>query len=327
MATPPIYYSDESVTLYQGDCRTVVPDLPRGPKVFVTSPPYGVGKEYERDVSELEWEYLVRSTIAACAQSMSGGDFLALNLPDRLVFDEWLGMRPAAPLIWRDLAQYGLFFYDRRTWHKPPCWSSSQWHSASVKAVSETEDIFMLRKKGLSLDESRVLWAIREGLHASRSGAHGLAEHAGVTKRMVDFWTQPTTGGQVPSPKQWKLIREFLDLDPTLDETVARCHRKTRARLTEREWTDWGSRQVWKIGNVGSDDGHPAAFPEELARRCIRLLSDKDATVVDPFAGTGTTLRVAKDLGRRAVGVEIDPAYCEIASRRLSQDVLFGGVA
>lgn len=321
------YYQDDFVTLYHGDCRDVLPHLPSGPKVFVTSPPYGVGKEYETGVSELEWEYLVRSTIAACAASMNGGDFLALNLPDRLVFDEWLGMRPAAPLVWRDIAQNGLFFYDRRTWVKPPTWAANNWHSVSVKAVSETEDIFFLRKKGITGDEKKVLWAIREALHRSGLSDKDMARHAGVSTAMVRWWTLPNIGGAVPSLEQWPGIRDLLELDPDLDAVVERHHQKSRARLSREEWSQWGSRQVWNIPSVQTEDGHPAAFPEELARRCIRLLADDHATVVEPFVGTGTTLRVAKDLGRKAIGIEVDERYCELAARRLSQDALFGGAA
>jgi len=89
-------------------------------------------------------------------------------------------------------------------------------------------------------------------------------------------------------------------------------------RLKDRASSTMGD--VWRERGVGSEYGHPFPFPIGLPRRA--LLSTGARYVLDPFAGSGTTLRAAKDLGRRAIGIEIEERYCEIAAKRLQQSVL-----
>jgi DNA modification methylase len=66
---------------------------------------------------------------------------------------------------------------------------------------------------------------------------------------------------------------------------------------------------------------HPTQKPIAVMAWCIRLAGDI-RTILDPFMGSGTTLRAAKDLGRKAIGIEIEERYCEIAARRMAQEVL-----
>lgn len=69
-------------------------------------------------------------------------------------------------------------------------------------------------------------------------------------------------------------------------------------------------------------DGHPCPKPIRLMRWVVENFCPHDGTILDPFAGSGSTLRAAKDLGRKAIGIEIEERYCEIAVQRLAQGVL-----
>ncbi len=77
--------------------------------------------------------------------------------------------------------------------------------------------------------------------------------------------------------------------------------------------------QVWTGITGASTRDHPAPFPVELAERLIRMFSFVGDTVLDPFAGTGSTTLAASRIGRHSVAVEVDPEYFQLLRRRLSQ--------
>ena len=66
-------------------------------------------------------------------------------------------------------------------------------------------------------------------------------------------------------------------------------------------------------------NGHPCPKPLRWASWLISRATDDGATIIDPFMGSGTTLRAAKDLSRKAIGIEIEEIYAEIAAKRMSQ--------
>lgn len=101
----------------------------------------------------------------------------------------------------------------------------------------------------------------------------------------------------------------------------------------EMAWTNLGGparlyRHLWrgmiKASERNTRRVHPTQKPVSLMAWIIREWSSADDVILDPFMGSGTTLRAAKDLGRKAIGIEIEERYCEVAAKRLAQAVLPG---
>lgn len=86
-------------------------------------------------------------------------------------------------------------------------------------------------------------------------------------------------------------------------------------KILHSEWF----RQIWNGPSGASTRDHPAPFPQELSDRLVRMFSFAGDTVLDPFAGTGTTLVSAAKWGRNSIGIDIEPAYVDMARRRLEQ--------
>ncbi len=102
-------------------------------------------------------------------------------------------------------------------------------------------------------------------------------------------------------------------------QTRKRNGRGRQSDLERDEFMDWVL-GLWDFpGESRTQYRHPAAFPEELPRRLIKLFSFPGDTVLDPFLGSGTTCAVAKKLGRRAIGLDIDPHFCSVAAKRCDQ--------
>ena len=105
-------------------------------------------------------------------------------------------------------------------------------------------------------------------------------------------------------------------------ETIVFLHR-------DDEKPTWfgGGRACNYVGPTAQGTGHPTSKPLPMVAQWVRLFTKPGDLILDPFVGSGTTLRAAKDEGRRAIGWEDDPQYLPIATHRLTQDALFGDLA
>ena len=134
------------------------------------------------------------------------------------------------------------------------------------------------------------------------------------------------------TPKQHRLITWF-NCKPDLSRIKQPYKNLNDKRIIERikngsEGTnlyDWWN--VEQVKNVSKEKtAHPCQIPEEIYRRIILTTTNRGDTILDPFMGSGTCLKVARDLGRKAVGIELSSYYCKIAIDRLTQtENLFTG--
>lgn len=120
---------------------------------------------------------------------------------------------------------------------------------------------------------------------------------------------------KVPPSRGW-LVWDKQNSGNFADCELAWTNLKTSVRIFRHLWNG--------MIRAGEERGiprvHPTQKPTELMRWCLGF-EPTAQTILDPFMGSGTTLRAAKDLGRKAIGIEIEEKYCEIAARRMSQEV------
>lgn len=100
--------------------------------------------------------------------------------------------------------------------------------------------------------------------------------------------------------------------------------KKERSKLTQHEWIEL-TQQIWNISVPNKSDiafgKHSAIMPEEIVSRCVKLFTFVEDIVLDPFAGSGTTLKVAKELNRHFVGYEISETYKNIIEQKLHLNI------
>ena len=135
-----------------------------------------------------------------------------------------------------------------------------------------------------------------------------------------------------------KSSRYFYDADGISEETVTHDDSIRNRDITKlnntpgrtkmdglktNDYETRNRRSVWKINTQPYKEAHFAVFPEKLPELCIKAGSSKGDVVLDPFFGSGTTGYVAQRLGRKWIGIELNPEYVKIANKRFAQQDLF----
>ncbi len=154
----------------------------------------------------------------------------------------------------------------------------------------------------------------------------GMCESIGFDYMGAIIWqkktTMNTTGGATvmgsfPYPPNGivEIDYEFILIFKKQGRRRISKEAKERSKLSKEEWKEYFSGH-WRFGGARQLK-HEAVFPDELPRRLIRMFSFAGDTVLDPFAGSGTTLKVALELGRRAVGYEVNPEFLNLVKENV----------
>ena len=291
-----------------GDAREVLSSLPcESVDLSFWSPPYYVGKSYEKHLSFPEWQELIRDVIRGHAGIIRSGGFLAVNIGDILCFPD-----SAMPRFQADNVRGKRNGVTREqvveAMRKHP--TANRHELASMLGCSEQTVQRRLEhnnvRGGKSACSTKVL--------LTGSMLVEWAEEAGFYLYDQRIWHKdPCWANSRWHSTSYRAVDEFEHVYVFWKPGITRYDRQ---RLTDKEWADWGSRGVWNIRSVSRNNRHEAEFPEELAERVIRLFSPKDGVVIDPFVGTGTTTSVAKRLGRQWLGIDTVSDYTHIANWR-----------
>lgn len=293
--------------IYCGDARVLLREIrPNSVDLSFWSPPYFVGKSYEKDISFEDWQDLVREVILLHYAIVKPGGFLAINIADILAFPD-----PEMPRIQADNVSSKKVKITRQ----------------QVLAAQSAHPQFSRYQLADLLGCSEQTIDRRLNNNNVRGGKYAVQTKVKLVGGLVEGWGTDA-GFYLYDRRTWvkdacwensrwhslsyRSVDEFEYIYFFWKPGITTID---RSRLSKAEWGEWGSRGVWNIPSVRANLEHEAQFPIELPRRVIRLLSAPDDLVLDCFVGSGTTAVAAIQEGRNYLGIELLRHYAELARK------------
>lgn len=298
--------------IHLGDARDLLPKIELDSiACSIWSPPYHVGKEYEKGVTYEEWADLLKTVIRLHYPIIKPGGFLAINIADILVFPDPSMPRIQAvnlkrqksPVTREDVlsAQQTYPHYNR--------YQLAEYLGCSEQTIDR-------RLNGNN---------IRGGKYNTQTRVHlvgGTIEAAGTEAGFYLYDRRVWVKDPAWENSQWHTLSyrsvdefEYIYIFWKPGATVV-----DRNKLTPDEWGAWGSRGVWSMPSVRSNNDHEAKFPLELPKRVIRLLTAPNDIVLDCFIGSGTTAVAALREERHYIGIELLPQYVNLARQACERE-------
>jgi site-specific DNA-methyltransferase (adenine-specific) len=341
-----VYYQDELVTLYHGDCREVLPALTASSaNALITDPPYFQVKDEEWDN---QWEHAAEFLSWLGAVLDDAKRTLTANA------SAWVFAGPALASAVEGVVRERFRVLNHVRWVKEQGWHQKAEIEAQRRYLTPWESVIFAeqfadeyatfdyeQRKSVFVAVGAHLSAARESAGLTRTQVAEsllpLYRNLDTAKAMMSDWE---IGKSYVSPAAHAVMRTLYGVELREYEDLRREYEDLRREYEalRREYEDlrrpFNLRRpgpvsdVWNFATVAPYPGkHPCEKPPALMQHIISTSTRPGDVVLDAFAGSGSTLIAARDLGRRSIGIEIDERYCEIAAKRLAQGVLdFGEV-
>lgn len=283
----PRWHPSNDLTLIKGYHEEELHRLPKASvRLVITSPPYNLGKSYEK----------VNRWVPSRLRS------------EPLVFASYLhGFSPLLHELERVVVPGGSVCFQLGN-HVT---SDGQVHPLDIYFFS------MLTARGF-VPRNRIVWHFDHGLHAKKRLSGRYETILWMTKGEKVPYVFNLDPIRVPSKYPGKT---HYKPGPKYGQLSGNPLGKNPSDFWKTIGDDW-ERGVWEIPNVKSNHvektAHPCQFPIELVERCVLALSNPGDLILDPYAGSGTTLVAAQLHGRRAIGIEKEPSYILIAKKRIA---------
>jgi len=303
--------------IHHGDASALTKAIkPNSIALSVWSPPYFVGKSYEKHLSFEGWQTLLKETIAAHYNVIKPGGFLVINIADILCFEDM-----SMPRIQADVVSRKRVAVNRD----------------DVLAAMADHPDYSRHKLAQVLNCSEQTIDRRLNGNNIRGGKYNTQTRVKLISGLVEEWAlnagfypydrriwvkDPAWENSKWSSVSYRSVDEFEYLFIFWKPGATKVDRK---RIDRAEWAQWGARAVWYINSVRKNDDHEAKFPIEIPKRCIRLLTDPGDIVLDCFVGSGTTALAAIQTNRRFIGIEVHEEYVRLAQSNVQATHPSGG--
>ena len=293
--------------IYHGDARVLLKKVePQSIALSVWSPPYYVGKDYEKYLTFSEWEDLLREVIRLHVPILKDGGFLAINIADILCFKDDSMPKIMAENVSRrriNLTRENILEVKQAN----PSWNRYQL-AAYFNCSEQTID---RRLNGNNIRGGKYQAQTR--VHLTGALLEAAAKDAGLYLYDRRVWIKDAAWEN----SRWhtisyRAVDEFEHIYIFWKPGITKVD---RSRLSKQEWVNWGSRAVWEIASVRSNADHDSKFPIELPRRAIKLLTEPGDTVLDCFMGSGASAIAAISEARNFIGIEKEQTSVEIARK------------